>query len=82
MTETIQYDPSKDHCDVVIVGAGAAGAIVAHQFAEQGLKVIILEAGPKFGNDKAANSGGTEYHLDRFFAAILFPSFSTAYDLA
>ena len=33
-------------CDVVIVGAGIAGAILADQLGQQGVKVIVLEAGP------------------------------------
>src|SRR5512132_2068519 len=33
-------------CDVVIVGAGIAGAILADQLGQQGVKVIVLESGP------------------------------------
>ncbi len=33
-------------CDVVIVGAGVAGALVAWKLGTQGVKVIVLEAGP------------------------------------
>ncbi len=35
------------NADVVIVGSGVAGSLVAHRLAEKGLKVIILEAGPR-----------------------------------
>ncbi|MEM7024761.1 MAG: GMC family oxidoreductase [Pseudomonadota bacterium] len=35
-----------DHADVVIVGAGAGGAISAKVLAERGLKVVCLEQGP------------------------------------
>lgn len=34
--------------DVIVVGAGAAGGIVATRFAEQGRRVLLLEAGPDF----------------------------------
>lgn len=33
--------------DVVVVGSGVAGAIVAHQLAMAGKSVILLEAGPR-----------------------------------
>ncbi|MDP5009195.1 MAG: FAD-dependent oxidoreductase, partial [Glaciimonas sp.] len=33
--------------DVVIVGSGVAGAIVAHQLAKSGVSVLVLEAGPR-----------------------------------
>ena len=32
-------------CDVIVVGSGAGGAVVAHHLTEKGLKVILLEAG-------------------------------------
>ncbi len=37
---------SHDHTDVVIVGAGAGGAISAKILAERGIKVVCLEQGP------------------------------------
>ena len=39
MSGTTQYD-------VVIVGAGIAGALVAKRLTSTGLKVLVLEAGP------------------------------------
>ena len=33
--------------DVVIVGSGVAGALIAHQLASAGKSVLILEAGPR-----------------------------------
>jgi choline dehydrogenase-like flavoprotein len=35
------------HADVVVIGSGVAGSIVAHQLAQAGKSVIILEAGPR-----------------------------------
>ena len=34
------------NCDVAIVGAGFAGALIANELSGQGIKVIVLEAGP------------------------------------
>ena len=33
--------------DIVIVGSGVAGSLVATRLARAGLKVVILEAGPR-----------------------------------
>jgi glucose dehydrogenase len=37
--------PTKSHFDVVIVGAGVAGAMVAYRLAQAGASVVMLEAG-------------------------------------
>jgi choline dehydrogenase-like flavoprotein len=36
--------------DVVVVGAGGGGAVVAKELAERGLDVLLLEAGPRFAH--------------------------------
>ncbi len=36
-------------CDVAVIGAGLAGALVARKLAEAGLRVVILEAQPHLG---------------------------------
>ena len=48
--------------DVVIVGAGPTGSLVAQRMAAQGLSVLVLEAGQRFGGHNAltnseANAG-------------------------
>lgn len=41
--------------DVIIIGAGGGGAVVAKELGERGIKVLILEAGPWYGNKKWPN---------------------------
>lgn len=53
---------SNESVDVVIVGAGATGSLVASRLADAGLQVMILEAGERFRGAKAlenteANAG-------------------------
>lgn len=38
--------------DVIVIGAGGGGAVVAKELCEKGLKVVVLEAGPWYGNKK------------------------------
>jgi gluconate 2-dehydrogenase alpha chain len=42
--------PAKKH-DVIVVGAGAAGAIVASELAQEGLQVLCLDKGPRFSTE-------------------------------
>jgi choline dehydrogenase-like flavoprotein len=50
--------------DVVVVGAGVSGAIVANELSHAGNHVLILEAGP--GEDLSL--AGYESYLERFYA--------------
>ncbi|MHB9286222.1 GMC family oxidoreductase [Halobacteriales archaeon Cl-PHB] len=47
MAEDGDRTPS-DRVDVCVVGAGPAGALVAHRLADRGHDVVVLEAGPRF----------------------------------
>ena len=42
---------ANDDIDVVIVGSGFAGALIANELAKQGKRVVILEAGGKIPSD-------------------------------
>ncbi len=52
--------------DVVIVGAGVAGAIAAKQLSEQGKTVLILEAGTGY----ALTLEGFQSHIETFYGAV------------
>ena len=46
-TDSIDRTPVDD-CDVCVIGAGPAGALVASRLAEAGHEVVVLDAGPRF----------------------------------
>lgn len=50
--------------DVVIVGSGIAGALCAWRLAQSGLKVLILEAGPRLQRDAIIRGFQTSPYLD------------------
>ncbi len=48
---------ANEKVDVVIVGAGAAGLLLAAKLSEAGKKVVVLEQGPAFKLDDLISSG-------------------------
>jgi len=36
--------------DVIVIGSGGGGAVIAKELGERGLRVLVLEAGPWYGN--------------------------------
>jgi choline dehydrogenase-like flavoprotein len=54
-----------DEHDVVIVGAGISGAILANELAKAGMRVLVLEA----GTDLARTFGGYQNQLETFYGA-------------
>lgn len=57
-TSTRTYGASIDHDDpvVVIIGSGAGGGTMAHQLTAQGVKCVVLEAGPYLTQDDWVNN--------------------------
>ncbi|HEY6887060.1 MAG TPA: GMC family oxidoreductase [Solirubrobacter sp.] len=56
---------SDEAYDVVVVGAGVTGALMAKQLTNAKLRVLVLEAGP----DTAWSFEGYTRHVEHFFAA-------------
>lgn len=57
---------SEEKYDVVIVGAGISGAIVAKKLSNAGKKVLILEA----GKDTGFTQAGYQEFMNQFFTAV------------
>jgi choline dehydrogenase-like flavoprotein len=59
-----------DEHDVVIVGAGITGAIIARELAEAGMRVLVLEAGT---DDARSYSNGYQEQLNAYYGAYYKP---------
>jgi choline dehydrogenase-like flavoprotein len=64
-TQTTPEDAARTDYDVVVVGGGVAGSIVASELSQQGQRVLILEAGP----GKDVQLAEYEAYLTRFYGA-------------
>ncbi|WP_163971097.1 GMC family oxidoreductase N-terminal domain-containing protein [Oceanobacillus halotolerans] len=42
----------KKDADVIVIGAGGGGPVIAKELGELGIRVLVLEAGPWYGNKK------------------------------
>jgi phytoene dehydrogenase-like protein len=65
-------DPMSDlpsHCDVVIVGGGAAGLAAARELTAVGVEVLLLEAGPRLGG-RIVTDSVDGFRLDRGFQVV------------
>jgi len=50
--QTMQQYRDDDEVDLVIVGAGAGGSVLAQRLARQGWRIVVIEAGPFWDPDK------------------------------
>lgn len=44
--------------DVIVIGSGGGGAVIAKELGELGIKVLVLEAGPWYGNNRWPDPNG------------------------
>jgi choline dehydrogenase-like flavoprotein len=47
---------SDPETDVIVIGSGAGGAAISHSLCQHGLRVVLLEAGPRY-------APGADYRL-------------------
>src|ERR1700675_2548929 len=40
--------PARDNSDVIVIGSGAGGGVIAKELGEAGLQVVVLEVGRRF----------------------------------
>jgi len=50
--------PVRDACEILVIGSGPGGAVVAKELAEAGRDVILLEEGPPFGAEDFRQEAG------------------------
>lgn len=50
-----QTPASSENVDLAIVGTGVAGALIGSRLAEAGLRVVMLDAGPRVDRDESVN---------------------------
>ena len=64
-------------CDVVVVGSGAGGSVVAAELAEAGLRVVVLEEGGHHSTESFSTSSGemlSRLYRDAGLSVILGPA--------
>lgn len=58
---TTKFDLDDDSL-VVIIGSGAGGGTLANELAQKGIKSVVLEAGPRFGQEDIVNDEWTMFN--------------------
>ena len=59
--------------DVCVVGSGAAGGTLSSRLARQGLKVIVVEGGPRIDTRRAFNTHAMPYDFPSRKVPLLMP---------
>lgn len=62
--------PDKDSFDVIVIGTGAGGGVVAKELSEAGLQVVVLEAGKRYDpyNDYPSHTTDFEVRMSNVFS--------------
>ena len=59
--------------DVIVVGAGGGGAVIAKELAARGLDVLLLEAGPRFAHsEREWRHLDNDRHLNKLILGIIY----------
>lgn len=56
MTSPFSHHPAHYTADVVVIGAGAAGALAAYDLSSRGHRVLMIDAGPRIDRVAAVNN--------------------------
>jgi glycine/D-amino acid oxidase-like deaminating enzyme len=57
-------NPTSDHFDVVIVGAGISGALMAHALCGKGLKIMVIDRRDPVRGSSAASTAMIQHEID------------------
>ena len=68
----MKLDPAKD-TDALIVGAGVVGLACGYALATAGLRVIVVEAGPRIGEGVSARNSEV-IHAGLYYPCLLYTS--------
>jgi choline dehydrogenase-like flavoprotein len=76
---------NSNEADVIVIGAGGGGAVAAKELGEKGIRVLLVEAGPWYGNKQwpepnAARGGVNSSSYDDLSIDLLNQSFTDLED--